>query len=112
MKPKAYLHGECIIFQTSIPADASTENLPEKDFVIIADSETTGNHHVIDLPKQGKITFFNKDNKRFFKNEVSVSAKCVIDKRHHTVQIPPGEWGVIPQQEFDYLTMEKRAVQD
>ena len=62
-KPKGILHGECIIFESSIPSDATPEMLTG-EFTIIAPSETTGNHHVVDL--HPGVEFFNKGGTRYF----------------------------------------------
>lgn len=113
MKPQtsnAILHGECIIFQSEIPQQAVKES-PEGDYVIIAPSEVTGNHHVIDLPESG-VEFFTHENKRFMKNSIPANVRCVISNRHSDVAIPPGQWEIGIQQEFDYFAMRSRNVAD
>lgn len=113
-KPKAYLHGECIIKQSRIPKNAAKENLSQKDqvsgFTIIADSETTGNHHVVDL--QDGIEFYNLDGVRYMRNSVPAKVRCVLADRHSTVELPAGEYQFGYSQEFDYFEMAKRNVRD
>ena len=60
---KAYVHGECFFVESSLTSDCVSEN-PQKitvndngsNYVIVADSEVTGNHHVVDM-KEG-VEFF------------------------------------------------------
>ena len=108
-KKNAIIHGECIIFESEIPADAVLEKI-DTNFTIIANSETTGNHHVIDM--NPGVAFFKKDNRRFMRNEQPTSVRCVIADRHDTVVIKPGNYEIGIQQEFDYFAMAKRNVQD
>jgi len=104
------LHGECIIFQSQIPQNAVKEE-PKGNFLIIAPSEVTGNHHVIDVPESG-IEFFTHENKRFMKNSIPANVRCLVADRHSDVQVPAGEWEVGIQQEFDYFAMRSRNVAD
>jgi hypothetical protein len=109
-KTKAVIHGECIIFQSQVPQDAVLEkhNTPQ---VIIANSEVTGNHHVIDRPSDA-VQFFTKDKKRYMRNSQPTNVRCVIADRHTAIPIPAGDWEIGVQQEFDYISMAKRNVQD
>lgn len=105
----AILHGECIIFQSRIPENAAEEQHSESE-VIIAPSETTGNHHVI-ANKPG-VTFLNSDGRRFVRCSVPTEVRCVIKDRHDSIPLPVGDYEIDSQQEFDYLAMQKRNVQD
>jgi hypothetical protein len=109
-KAKGIIHGECIIFQSTIPSDAVIEK-HKAGPVIIAPSEVTGNHHVIDKPKSG-VDFYKKGDKRFIRNSVPTNVRCVIAERHTAIEIPPGDWEIGIQNEFDYLTMQKQKVAD
>lgn len=109
-KAKGILHGECIIFQSEIPSDAISEN-HKNNVVIVAPSEVTGNHHVIDRPETG-VEFFKSGNRRFMKNSVPTNVRCVIAERHSAIEIPPGNWEIGIQQEFDYFAMRKQNVAD
>ena len=110
MKPKAIIHGECIIFQSQVPKDAVLEEHNASQ-VIIANSEVTGNHHVIDRPSDA-VQFFTKDKKRYMRNSQPTNVRCVIADRHTAIPIPAGDWEIGVQQEFDYISMAKRNVQD
>jgi hypothetical protein len=109
-KTKAIIHGECIIFESKIPQDASLEE-QDKSFVIIANSEVTGNHHVIDRPSNA-VQFFTKDKKRYMRNSQPTNVRCVIADRHTSIPIPAGDWEIGIQQEYDYIAQVKRNVQD
>ena len=108
---KAYLHGECLIKQVDcIPTSAKTEKV-NGPYCIIAPSEVTGNHHVIDC-EQGVEFFITDDNRRFVKNSVDATVRCLIGERHSTVSLPPGTYQIDMQQEYDYLTGALQKVRD
>lgn len=109
-KSAAILHGECGIIQTEIPADAEVIDMSQDKCLIIADSETTGNHHVMDISPG--IEVLKKNNQRFVRNSVPASVRCVVADRHDTLTVPPGEWEITVAQEFDYFEMSKRNVRD
>ena len=112
-KSKGILHGECIVFESKIPANAELEvQKPGAQFVIVANSEVTGNHHVIDLKPRNGVQFFKAGAKRYMRNTVPTDIRCVIADRHTNITIPPGEHEIGIQQEFDYFTMAKQNVQD
>lgn len=104
------LHGECLIFKSVLPADVVEENLPDGN-VIIADSETTGNHHVIEK-KPGVKFYHNSKGARFMENTVPTDVKCVVADRHDAVTLQPGVWEIDFQQEYDYFTESMRQVRD
>jgi hypothetical protein len=111
--PKGVLHGECIVFESKIPKDAVLEKAKEgATFMIVAESEVTGNHHVIDLKPGNAVQFFRAGNKRFMRNTVPTEIRCVVAERHTAITLPPGEHEIGIQQEFDYFTQAKRNVQD
>lgn len=109
-KPKVILHGECKIFQNSIPADAVKMEV-KGDSLRIAESEVTGNHHFI-VNKPG-VNFFKSGNTMFMENTEPTNVRCVLgDTRHHDVDIMPGTWEIGVQEEYDYFTQSKQAVRD
>lgn len=105
---KCYLHGEAIVFQSKIPKDAIKRN--DKDFLVIAPSETSGNHHVIDACEG--VEFYEKNGVLYVKNDVETQVRCVMTERHDNITLPAGEWEIGIQQEYDYFTMSKRNVAD
>lgn len=111
--PKGWLHGECIVKQATLPSDC--EPLVDLKFasdggVIIADSETTGNHHVID--RVPGLDFFSKGERRFVSSTNPFNVRCVLEKRHSTFNIPPGTYEIGFQKEYDYFTQALRNVRD
>jgi hypothetical protein len=108
-KDSAILHGECCIISTKIPAGATPVNVKDK-VLILADSETTGNHHVLDMAPG--IEVLEKDKKRFIRNSTPAQVRCIHADRHDAMTIPPGEWELSIAQEFDYFEMAKRNVRD
>lgn len=106
---RAILHGECGIIQSTIPADATSLEV-KNNCLILADSETTGNHHVLDVVPG--VAVLEKEGKRFIRNSVPANVRCVHTDRHDALTVPPGEWELVIAQEFDYFEMSKRNVRD
>ncbi len=108
---KVILHGEAMVSSIDkIPATAVRVSISEKK-LIIAPSETTGNHHVVDT-----------DNCEFWKDESTgtmymnapqgSSVSCVLTERHSPIDIPAGVYEFGSQQEYDYLNQHLRKVAD
>ena len=105
----AAFHGECGAYKASaIPESA--KRIKVGATLKIADSETTGNHHLVENAEGCE--FYESDGIRYMKNSRPTNVKCVIAERHSTFPIPPGIWEFDPQQEFDYFTQSHRAVLD
>ena len=103
------LHGEAMITQIkSLPKNAKQVHVDGD--LIIADSETTGNHHVVEQPEG--VEFYELDGIRYMKNSSPTNVKCVMEDRHSTVEIPAGTWEFGIQQEYDYFEDSHRAVRD
>ena len=49
MKKKIKLHGECIITTCHLPKQATKIVPSNNHYHIVADSDTTGNHHVVEV---------------------------------------------------------------
>jgi hypothetical protein len=111
--PKGWLHGECVIKQSKLPADAvpcSDLKRTADGAFVIADSETTGNHHVIDAIPEVK--FFSKGSTRYVVSTKPFNVRCVLKERHDTLTLPKGTYQLGYQQEYDYLTQSLRNVRD
>jgi len=102
------LHGEAMVFQSEVPFDAKGINV--NDYLIVADSETTGNHHVVD--KKEGVSFFEKRGTRYMKNSVPTKIRCLHPQRHDAIEIPPGQWEFGTQQEYDPFAENMRNVRD
>ena|SRR6056297_960488 len=110
MKNSVIIHGECMIFRNSIPKNAKGIEPSNRTYMIVADSETTGNHHVVDTPEG--VSFYELDGIRYMKNEVPTKVRCVQADRHDAIVLEPGSWEFGIQQEYDHITEEIRSVQD
>ena len=111
--PKGWLHGECVLKQVSLPAGCQIQTdlkLASDGGVIIADSETTGNHHVID--RVPGVDFYTNGNQRYVVSTVPFNVRCVLKERHDTFNLSPGSYEISFQQEYDYLTQSLRNVRD
>ena len=104
------LHGEAMVFPSELPADAVEMKPSHPHMHIIADSETTGNHHVVDVVDG--VTFFKSGTRTFMVNKNPTQVRCVLEKRHSAITITPGchEFGI--QQEFDHFAQNLRKVRD
>lgn len=108
---KIYNHGEICIFESkkSIPSNAKKMK-PEKIGYIIAPSEQTGNHHVLEA--KDSVELYEKDGIMWLKTDEPVNVFCVIKERHDTITLEPGIYEIEPAKEFDYYSASKRNVAD
>lgn len=110
-KTNTILHGEAMIFGiTAIPKSAKPLEVAEKQ-LIIAPSETTGNHHVVET---AGCEFF-KDEKTgtvYMNSPGGSTVSCVHTDRHSPIEIPAGIYEFGTQQEYDYLNEHLRKVAD
>lgn len=109
LNPEVILHGECMVFAGEIPPTA--QPLPcEGPYLIVADSETTGNHHVIDRVEG--VEFFQDGGRRFMKNTKPTQIRCLHEKRHDSITLEPGTYEFGTQQEWDPFAANLRNVRD
>jgi hypothetical protein len=109
-KPTVILHGEAMIFTSNLPDDAVQIEPTNGDFHIIADSETTGNHHVIDIKRGTR--FFKSGDRSFVAVEEPTQVRCVHPARHDAVTLTPGVYETSLQQEYDHFEQNLRNVRD
>ena len=79
------LHGECMVFRSTIPANAKPKQKSKTGFVIVADSETTGNHHVVD--ETVGVDFYEADGKLYMNSSVDTTIRCLHAERHDTISL-------------------------
>ena len=108
---KVILHGEAMIFRSELPKGAVKIKPSNKNFHIIADSETTGNHHVIDC-KQGVNFYQNEDGTIFMVNEEPTQVRCLVKERHSPIKLDEGVWEFGIQKEYDHFEQNLRNVRD
>jgi hypothetical protein len=106
------LHGEAMIFPSDLPQDAVEIKPTNKDFHIIADSETTGNHHVIDCKPRVKFFHSASTGATYMRNEESTQVRCVLEKRHDAIPLETGTWEFGIQQEYDHFAQQLNKVRD
>ena len=106
------LHGEAMIYPVAkLPASATLIEPNRSTYHIIADSETTGNHHVIDA-SPGVDFYMDADGHMFMTNTKEARVRCIHENRHGTVPIPPGTYEFGMQQEYDHFAQHLRNVRD
>jgi hypothetical protein len=108
--PGVILHGEAMIFQSPIPEGATEIKSSSTNMHIIADSETTGNHHVIDTVPGTK--YFKHGDTMYMENTNETRVRCVLADRHDAITLDPGTWEFGIQKEFDHLTQQLHNVAD
>lgn len=109
-KLNTWFHGELTIHLIKELPTGSKKVKSDKDFYILADSENTGNHHV--LEKKEGIELYERDGILYMKSIVPAEISCVIKERHDSIVLQPGIYEIDRAKEFDYLSMEKRNVAD
>ena len=109
-------HGEVNLFEVDgIPKTAklitpTKEQLVGKGFKI-ANSETTGNHNLVELAP-GVTIYEDFDGTIYIRNENVTQVSCVDTKRHDTIELPASTWKRKPSKEVDHLRQLKRSVAD
>ena len=107
---KTYFHGEVVIKLVSSLPKSAKEIKPKNGHWIIADSETTGNHHIVE--ESEGLGMYEVDGVLYLKAEEEAHVSCVVKERHDTEVIPPGIWKIERAKEYDFLKDEIRRVQD
>lgn len=107
---ETYFHGECVIKRIKKLPEGLKELKPKNKRYIVADSETTGNHHCIEEIEGAEM--YEKDGVLYLKTEVEVKLFCVDEARHDTQVLEPGIYEIERANEYDYLTEMKRKVAD
>ena len=113
-KQQVIIHGEAMIkLNATLPASAKKiqPSNPEKGFHVIADSETTGNHHVIDS-HEGVDFYMDQDGTMFMVAEKPTKVRCLLEHRHGTIPLNPGTYQFGIQDEFDHYSAQKMKVRD
>lgn len=105
-------HGEVIISKAkSIPEGLKKVKLFNKKSYKLADSEITGNHHLLEA-KEGIELFEDSSGVLWLKNDVPCDVFCAIKERHDNITLEPGIWEIDIAQEYDYLSDMTRKVSD
>lgn len=111
--PNVLLHGECMVFPSVKPLTAKkiASNKTENGYLIVAESETVGNHHVVDAI-DGVEFYEDERGVLFMENSVPTNIRCLHENRHDSIELAPGTYEFGIQQEYDPFTARKRNVRD
>ncbi len=112
-KNEVILHGECMVFASNLPKTVKKidQSKIKNGYVIVADSETTGNHHVVDVV-DGVDVYEDEKGTIFVKNSVPATVRCLHENRHDTEVLPPGTYEFGFQQEYDPFSARLMKVRD
>lgn len=108
-KTNVILHGECMVFPSTLPSTAQRQVLNSK-VLVVADSETTGNHHVVDVMEGVEV--YRDGERIFIQNSVPTTIRCVLADRHDAIELSPGTYEFGTQQEYDPFTARLNKVRD
>ena len=104
------LHGECIVTRVDTIPPTAKRIAVDGAFKIVAPSETTGNHHVVDTPVG--VNFFQDGDTLFMESDVDTQIRCVMAERHDAVDLPAGTYEFGSQLEYDPFTARQQKVRD
>lgn len=111
---KTFFHGEVIIIksgQLPLSSELKKTILFDYNTYKLADSETTGNHHLLEA-KDGAELFEDNNGVLWLKNEIPCNVFCAVKGRHNIITLEPGIWKIDKAQEYDYLTEMTRNISD
>ena len=105
-----YFHGELTVFSgASIPKSAKKLN-PTKGRYILAESEQSGNHHI--LVAEDGVDVYEQNGVLYCHVEEEARIECVLRERHDTQVLPAGDYEIGRAFEFDHLQKTRRVVAD
>lgn len=105
-------HGEVILQKVNLlPSNLKKVKLFDKESYKLADSEITGNHHLLEA-KEGVELYEDDKGVLWLKNDVPCDIFCAIKERHDNITLEPGIWEIDRAQEHDYLTGMIKKVSD
>ena len=106
---KIHFHGEvCILEIDSIPTEA--KKLETKGDFKIADSEVTGNDHM--LAVNPAVALYGFDEDIYVETREETKVYCLLKDRHDDLSLPAGNYKITPAQEWDHVEQMKRNVLD
>lgn len=103
-------HGESFFFPSSLPKNIKKKKA-KNGHIIVADSESTGNHHVIDVI-DGVDFYEDEKGTLFMESSVETNIRCVHADRHDTLKIPAGTYEFGTQQEYNPFEARMQNVRD
>ena len=107
-----FKHGELLIAEVLEPASEAKEISVEEDLKI-ADSETTGNFHMLEHVPGLHVWQEDKADEFFVRADEGTKIYCKLDNRHTDLHLPAGKtFHITPAQEWDHINQERRNVLD
>ena len=102
------LHGEALLkLIEKLPDGAKA--LPHNGDLIIAASETVGNHHRI-YCGENEAVMYERDGVLYLKVKTPVGVVCA--DKHDTAVLDPGVYEIGKQREWDYISQMERNIAD
>lgn len=107
-----HFHGELVVIENTETEITGVEIKGEQD-VKLADSEVSGNDHMLKVIP-GIVTFRDEDLDKFFvKAEVDTKIYCKIKDRHDDLVLKGGvNYEIFPAREYDHIRDAIRNVRD
>lgn len=107
-----HFHGELVIVEHT-NSKFSGEKIKTKEDIKLADSEVTGNDHMLEYV-DGLTVWRDEDADKFFvKSEKPTKIYCKIKDRHDDLFLKEGvDYEIFPAQEYDHLSRAVRNVRD
>lgn len=109
-KKRVILHGEVALIETDIIPDGAKPIKTKKTYHILAESETVGNDHRLELLDDTLL--MEKDGVLYVRNPTPTKAYCKNKERHDDIVIPASIWIRKNAQEWDPIEQEKRNIAD
>ena len=102
------LHGEAIVKKVDALPEG-VKKLPHTGDLIIAPSETVGNHHRV-YCEEKEAQMYERDGILYLKVDSPVGVTCA--DKHDKAVLDPGVYEIGAQREWDYLGQIERSVAD
>lgn len=114
MKTKIHFHGELVIIEKpNADVKSGMKKLNPTQDVKLADSEVTGNDHMLQFNPGVHVWSDETADKFLVKTEVDTKIYCKISDRHTDLKLKGGYcYEIGKAQEWDYIKQERRNVRD
>lgn len=99
----AYRHGDILIRRVdAVPTEGVMPAGPDKRGLVLAEGEVTGHAHTIARPTEGQNILVSTDQAEALKMWLTLDAPAELQHQEHaTITLPPGDYEVIRQVEYE-----------